>query len=86
MKSYDFGFQVRPTLRLSRVEEILRATHIIEPLPSRRTLVNLILDGTIQGKQTRFGYVVYEDSFKQWLHDYHEDTLGKVGGGAPPAA
>lgn len=78
MHRYDFGFKVRPTLRLSRVEEILRATRIIEPVPSRRTLINLIQEGIIEGKQTRFGYVVYEDSFKDWIHNYHEQSLGIV--------
>jgi hypothetical protein len=78
MQRYDFGFKVRPTLRLSRVEEILRTTRIIEPLPSRRTLINLITEGIIEGKQTSFGYVVYEDSFKSWVHQYHESNLGMV--------
>ena len=77
-KHYDFGFPVRPTLRLSRVEEILRTTRIIDPLPSRQSLINLIIEGILQGKKTRLGYVVYEDSFKQWMHAYHEDTLGLI--------
>lgn len=67
---YDFGFGIRRTLRLVRVEEILRQSGVIDPVPSRPYLIAQIEEGKLEGKLTDFGYVVYEESFKQWVADY----------------
>lgn len=64
---YDFGFDIRRSLRLVRVEEILRQTGVIDPVPSRANLIELIEDGRLDGKLTSYGYIVYEDSFKTWV-------------------
>ena len=79
MAKYDFGFTPRPVLRLSRLEEILRQTKIIDPPPSRQTLINLIADGTLEGKKTSLGHVVYEDSFKEWVKSLQPDAYEPVG-------
>ncbi len=74
-RQYDFGFEVRPSLRLSRIEEILQQTRIVDPLPSRQTLINLIEDGTLDGKKTNLGYLVYEDSFKSWVRSLQPEAF-----------
>lgn len=64
---FDFGFTTEPCLRLQRVEEILRRKRILDPAPSRPTLIKLIEDGTLEGIKTSVGYVVYEYSFVAWV-------------------
>ena len=71
MKKYEFGFVPKPVLRLSRIEEILRQTRIIEPLPSRRLLIQLIEDGTLVGHKVGNRYVVDEESFHSWVKSIH---------------
>lgn len=75
-RQYDFGFATRPCLRLSRIEEILQQTKIVDPVPSRQTLINLIEDGTLDGKKLSLGYVVYEDSFKTWVRSFQPAAFG----------
>lgn len=72
---YDLGFTHRPALRLSRVEEILRQTRVIDPVPSRQFLIKLIEDGTLRGRKMGNRYIVDEASFLEWVksvnpHDY----------------
>jgi len=67
--NYDFGFQIRPSLRLSRVLEILQHSRVMDPLPSKRNLIDLLEEGVIEGKITRYGWLVFEDSFLQWLRE-----------------
>lgn len=67
---YDFGFDIRRSLRLARVEEILRQTGVIDPVPSRANLIELVEEGQLEGKKTDYGYIVYEDSFKQWVRGF----------------
>ena len=75
---YDFGYVTRPSLRLSRIEEILRQSKIIDPPPSRQTLVNLILDGTLKGKKTKLGFIVYEDSFRAWIRSFQPEAFEEL--------
>jgi hypothetical protein len=70
---YDFGFEHRPALRLSRVEEILAQTQIIDPVPSRRTLIREIEVGRLMGKKLKSGWIVYEDSFKSWVRSHQPE-------------
>ena len=72
---YDFGFTHRPALRLSRVEEILKQTRVIDPLPSRRTLIRKLEEGTLDGKKTESGWIVYEDSFRAWVRSYEPEAF-----------
>jgi hypothetical protein len=71
-RSYDPGFRVRPTLRLCRVQEILEELRVMDPLPSRRNLIDLLEEGVIEGNLTRYGWLVYEESFLQWLKQLNE--------------
>ncbi|MBD0370308.1 MAG: hypothetical protein ICV60_05695 [Pyrinomonadaceae bacterium] len=77
-KNFKLGFNARPCIRLSRVEEILKDTQIITPVPSRQTLINLILSGKLEGKKTDLGYIVYEDSLKDWIRSFQPEAFGEV--------
>jgi len=70
---YDFGFIVRPGLRLSYVEAVLKSTRLIVPPFHRQTLIRLIKNGTLEGIQTRAGWLVYEDSFKAWARSCNHE-------------
>jgi hypothetical protein len=35
--------------------------------PSRNTLIEMCEEGTLEGTKTRFGWMVYEDSFEGWV-------------------
>jgi len=73
MKNYQFGFTHRPALRLSRIEEILKQTRIIEPVPSRPTLIKLIEAGTLNGHKVGNAYLVDEESFHAWVKSVHPE-------------
>ena len=59
----------RTKLRLSEVERLIKAHRIIVPPPSRRKLVEMCDDGTLETAAHRPGqpYLVYEDSFLRWV-------------------
>ena len=60
----------RARMRLSEIERILRKERLVVPPPSRTTLLGLIEDGTFETAghaPTRFGWLVYEDSFWKWI-------------------
>lgn len=67
---YDFGIAVKRRLRLSRIEEILRRTGVIDPVPVRSTLIALIEEGKLEGELTTFGWLVTEESFKAWVRSF----------------
>lgn len=71
MTKYEFGFAHRPVLRLYRIEEILRETRVIDPVPSRQTLIKLIDSGVLLGKKVGNRYLVDEHSFKEWVKSLH---------------
>jgi len=65
---YDFGAPVQVRLRLKEVEEILRRTRVLVPVPSRPTLIGLCEEGILDGeKSASFGWIVTEESFKAWV-------------------
>ncbi|MEW6362819.1 MAG: hypothetical protein ACK42A_09405 [Pyrinomonadaceae bacterium] len=60
---------LRPKLRLSEIERLIREHKILVPPPKRRTLQNLCEDGTFETAENppgKFGWLVYEDSFWRW--------------------
>jgi hypothetical protein len=70
-----FDFVPRTKLKLSEIQERIRKHRIIVPCPSKQTLIAMCEDGTFEsaGKDanghpapTRFGWLVYEDSFFRW--------------------
>jgi hypothetical protein len=73
---FDFGFSPRPTLRLSEVEYLLRKHRILGSKGiSRQTLINWIETGVLEGKSTQVGWVVYEDSFREFVANQSGLTL-----------
>jgi hypothetical protein len=53
----------------------LKKLQVITPVPSRQTLINLILSGTLEGKKMDLGYVVYEDSLKAWIQSLQPEAF-----------
>lgn len=68
----NFGFVVRPTLRLYDVLIIMERTRVLGAKPSRHTLIAMIESGEIEGKLTRVGWVVFEDSLAKWFKQFSE--------------
>lgn len=64
---YKFDFAIRTMLRLSEIEEILREHRIMRTPPSRNTLIEMCEEGVFEAKKTRFGWMVFEDSFDLWV-------------------
>ncbi len=65
----------RPKLRLSEVERLIRINRIIVPPLSRRRLIEMCEDGTLKiapRKDPRSRYLVYEDSFLNWVRSLDE--------------
>ena len=65
-----FDFPLRPKLRLSEVERLIKLHRIIVPPLSRATLVNMCEDGTFEtagSGPTSVGWLVYEESFFEWV-------------------
>ena len=60
----------RTKLRLAEVDRLIRKHRIIVPPPNRKTLVSMCEDGTFETvgtAPTKFGWLVYEDSFLKWV-------------------
>jgi len=67
-RTYDI--KVRPKLRLSEVERLIKAHRIIVPAPTRHTLIKMCEEGTFETlgtKPTNVGWLVFEDSFWRWV-------------------
>ncbi len=60
-------------MRLREIEEILKQTRVLQPVPSRPTLIALIEDGTLEGTKLARVWVVYEDSFHKWVKSFQPD-------------
>lgn len=73
-RTYDFGFPVRPSLRLREIETILRQTRVISPVPSRPTLIALIESGVLEGWKLSQCWMVYEDSFHSWVRTFQPES------------
>lgn len=65
-------FRVRPTLRLYDVQEYMAKTRAVGGKPSRHTLIAMVESGELEGKLTRFGWVVFEDSLLKWLGELNQ--------------
>lgn len=60
----------RPALSLTEISRLIEQHRIITPVPSRPSLISLCENGTFEtvgGGPTRFGWLVYEDSFLEWV-------------------
>jgi hypothetical protein len=62
--------RIRPKLRLSEIERLIKQHRVVVPPLSRATLVNLCEDGTFETagrRPTKLGWLVFEDSFWAWV-------------------
>lgn len=66
----------RPKLRLSEIERLIRKHRIIVPPPSRRKLNAMCENGTFEtpARQGQRSWLVYEDSFLEWVKSLDEDS------------
>lgn len=71
----EFGFAPKPKLRLAKIEELIEQHRIVDPPPSRQTLIRWIEDGTLKGKLTQLGWIVYEDSFIEWVRSLEAEEV-----------
>lgn len=78
MARHNLPFSHRPSIRLSRVEEILKQLKVIDPIPCRRTLIRRIERGDIEGKKTAFGYVIYADSLNAWIKSLQPGAFTEI--------
>lgn len=72
-----FDFRPRTKIRLSEIERLITKHRIIIPPPSRQTLIKLCEDGTFETVgcgPTAIGWLVFEDSFTQWVRSLDEGT------------
>ena len=70
MKKRLLNLDLRPKMRLSEIERIIRVHRIIVPPPSRSTLIRMCEDGTFEtarNSPAKLGWLVYEDSFLRWV-------------------
>ncbi len=68
--------KIRPKVRLSEIERIMRKERYIVPPPSRTMLLRLIEDGTFEtagSSPTSLGWLVYEDSFREWVRSLDDE-------------
>lgn len=64
----DFGFAPRPKLRISEVQKLLGKHRILgNDAPCRETIINWCEDGTLEAVYSPVGYLVYEDSFVDFV-------------------
>ena len=64
---FRFSFDTRTALRLCIVERILLEERILDPVPSRQTLINWIEEGRLAGKKTDIGWIVYQDALEAFV-------------------
>ena len=66
----SLDLSTRPKLRVSEVERQIRLHRVITPVPSRRAILKLCEDGTLETAPRlngRGAYLIYEDSFVEWV-------------------
>ncbi len=77
MNETRFEKKPRTKLKLSHIEREIRKHRIIVPCPSRQTLIGFCEDGTFEAilpsKQTGNSYLVYEDSFINWVRTMDDE-------------
>lgn len=64
---FTFDFAPRTKMKLSDAIFALRKFGVFTTPPSRDTMIDLILDGTIDGRKIGTIWFVYVDSFEKWV-------------------
>ena len=78
-RTYDV--KIRPKLRLSEVERLIKLNRIIIPAPTRHTLIKMCEDGTFKtagNKATNIGWLVFEDSFWKWAEEMNGNEMDEL--------
>lgn len=73
---------VRPKIRLGEIEKLIKRHRIIVPPLSRSTLIRMCEDGTFETASdppTGIGWLVYEDSFLNWVESLDRRGTSKKG-------
>ena len=73
--------EFRPKIRLSEIDKLIRRHRIVMPPLSRRTLTNMCENGifeTAGDRPSSFGWLVYEDSFLNWVESLDKKENGEV--------
>lgn len=75
----EAGIVIRPTLRLTEIENLIKKHRIIQPPLSRATLVNMCEEvfETVGGAPASVGWLVFEDSFLEWVRSIQNGSVKK---------
>lgn len=69
---YTFDFAPRTKMRVSDAIKVLKRFEVFKVPPSRETLIDLILDGTLEGRKIGDMWFIYADSFDCWVKSLDE--------------
>jgi len=69
---FAFDFAPRTKMKVSDVIHTLRKFRVFTTPPSRETIIDLILDGTLDGRKIGDMWFVYADSFEAWVKSLDE--------------
>ena len=72
MQQFQFDFAPRTKMRVSEAIRLLKKFQVFTSPPSRETVVDLILDGTLDGRKIGEMWFVYADSFETWVKSLDE--------------
>ena len=77
----EAGIVIRPTLRLTEIENLIKIHRLIQPPLSRATLVKMCEEifETVGDAPTSLGWLVFEDSFLEWVRSIQDGSLKKDG-------
>ena len=67
---HTLDINIRPVVKLSEIERLIKKHRIIVPAPSRQTLIRMCEAGvfeSVSASPGRSGWLVYEDSFIGWI-------------------
>ena len=67
----------RPKLRIAEIDRLIRKHRIIVPPLTRRALTAMCEDGTfdtVGNAPTKMGWLVFEDSFVEWVKSLDSES------------
>ena len=74
-KKEIIDFEIDPLWKVSEMRELLRKHDILKPVPTHQTLINYILEGTLDGFQSDNGfYLVRQKSMINWIKSLQHRT------------
>jgi hypothetical protein len=69
---FQFDFAPRTKIKLSEAMSALKKFQVFTAPPCRETIVDLILDGSLEGKRIGGIWWIYLDSFERWVRSLDE--------------